>query len=140
MVCLMDMETDTILWCEICGGQVRKHGLDKQDPVLYVSAGDGYLRCSSASDGSLIWETYVDAWITKWTITEHYITAMTKASPCAVQVVDKHTGENVLSIPVTTGGSDVTMSPDESLMWYGKYFTGGKSYLSNNIYDIKGKI
>ena len=78
--------------------------------------------------------------ITKRTITEHYITAMTKASPCAVQVVDKHTGENVLSIPVTTGGSEVTMSPDESLIWYGNCFSGGKSSLSNNIYDINGKM
>ncbi|MGI6526975.1 MAG: hypothetical protein ACOX25_06285 [Caldicoprobacterales bacterium] len=140
MVWLMDMEADKILWSEFCGGQVRKLGFDKQDSVLYVSAGDGYLRCFSTSDGSLIWETYVDAWITKWTITEHYITAMTKASPCAVQVVDKHTGENVLSIPVTTGGSEVTMSPDESLIWYGNCFSGGKSSLSNNIYDINGKM
>lgn len=140
MVWLMDMEADKILWSEFCGGQVRKLGFDKQDSVLYVSAGDGYLRCFSASDGSLIWETYVDAWITKWTITEHYITAMTKASPCAVQVVDKHTGENVLSIPVTTGGSEVTMSPNESLIWYGNCFSSGKSSLSNNIYDINGKM
>lgn len=140
MVWLMDMEADKILWSEFCGGQVRKLGFDKQDSVLYVSAGDGYLRCFSTSDGSLIWETYVDAWITKWTITDHYITAMTKASPCAVQVVDKHTGENVLSIPVTTGGSEVTMSPDESLIWYGNCFSGGKSSLSNNIYDINGKM
>lgn len=140
MVWLMDMEADKILWSEFCGGQVRKLGFDKQDSVLYVSAGDGYLRCFSTSDGSLIWETYVDAWITKWTITDHYITAMTKASPCAVQVVDKHTGENVLSIPVTTGGSEVTMSPDESLIWYGNCFSGGKSSLSNNIYDINEKM
>lgn len=140
MVWLMDMEADKILWSEFCGGQVRKLGFDKQDSVLYVSAGDGYLRCFSTSDGSLIWETYVDAWITKWTITDHYITAMTKASPCAVQVVDKHTGENVLSIPVTTGGSEVTMSPDESLIWYYNCFSGGKSSLSNNIYDINEKM
>ena len=99
MVWLMDMEADKILWSEFCGGQVRKLGFDKQDSVLYVSAGDGYLRCFSTSDGSLIWETYVDAWITKWTITEHYITAMTKASPCAVQVVDKHTGKMYSASP-----------------------------------------
>jgi hypothetical protein len=57
MVWLMDMEADKILWSEFCGGQVRKLGFDKQDSVLYVSAGDGYLRCFSTSDGSLIWET-----------------------------------------------------------------------------------
>ncbi len=140
MVWLADMETDEILWSAFCGGQVRKLGFDKQDSVLYVSAGDGYLRCFSTNNGSLLWETYVDAWITKWTITEHYITAMTKASPCAVQIVDKNTGENVLSIPVTTGGSEVAMSPDESLVWYGNSFSSGKSSLSNNIYDISGKM
>jgi outer membrane protein assembly factor BamB len=140
MVWLVDMETDKIIWSEYCGGQVRKLGFDKGDSVLYVSAGDGYLRCFSTKNGSLLWETYVDAWITKWTITEHYITAMTKASPCTVQVVDKNTGENVLSIPVTTGGSEAAMSPDESLIWYGNSFSGGKSSLSNNIYDINGKM
>jgi len=140
MLWLVDMETDVILWSAFCGGQVRKLGFDKEDSVLYVSAGDGYLRCFSTNDGSLLWETYVDAWITKWTITEHYITAMTKASPCAVQIVDKHTGENVISIPVTTGGSEVAMSPDESLVWYGNSFSSGKGSLSNNIYDISGRM
>ena len=41
---------------------------------------------------------------------------------------------------MTTGGSEVTMSPDESLIWYGNSFSSGKSSLSNNIYDTNGKM
>lgn len=138
MVWLVDMKTGKMLWSVSTGtGQIRKIAFDRKDTVIYISSGDGYLRCFSI-DGDLLWKVYVDAWITDLEITKNYIVSMSKASPCYIHTIDKYTGESITSIPVTSGGFKIAISPDESLIWYGNVVSSGKASLSNNIYDIRG--
>lgn len=139
-VWLVDMKSGKMMWSTyINTGQIRKLNFDRRDTVLYVSSGDGYLRCYSI-EGDLLWKTYVDAWITDLEITKNYIFTMSKASPCNIHVIDKYTGETMVSIPVSSGGFQVAVSPDESLIWYGNTVAAGKSSLSNNVYDIRGNM
>lgn len=137
---MVELSTGKIVWSASTGsGQVRKIKFDLKDTVIYVSSGDGYLRCYTTG-GTLKWMTYVDAWLPDMEISSHYIVTMSKASPCYIHILDRLTGETIQTIPVSSGGSHIAISPDESLLWYGNSIAGGTSALSSNIYDLYGNI
>ena len=111
---------------------------DNSPVSLYASSGDGYLRAFDTK-GTLLWKTFVNAWLTDMDVSDNYIVATSKSGRGMLHLIDKQTGKTLWVYPVEQRGSGVAIAPDESFVFYGTDVGAGSTQLLSTIFSIKGQ-
>jgi len=136
---LVEIASGKIIWEKFTKGQVRRLEFDANSQMrLFASSGDGYLRAFD-TQGTVVWKTFVDAWLTDMDISTRYIVATSKAGRGNIHLIEKDSGETLWSYPVEQRGSGIKISPDESFVWYGTDVGIGNTPLISAVWNIKGQ-
>lgn len=136
-----DWQNDKRIWSAAPQGQVRTIDFSDDDKYMYVTAGGGYVYCYDVATGKEVWRNFVMAWGTQAIVTSKYFVVTTKADGYSLFVIDRFTGKTVWDYPTITRGCALTVSKDETLLFWGS--DNGTAYTPANaaIFDLDtGKL
>lgn len=139
-VWFMDWQNNQVLWSDFLDCQVRNIKFAPDNTKLYISSGNGYIYAYDIN-GKQLWKQFVQSWAPKMCVTEHYVVNTTKSSGNGLFVIDRETGDIKWAYPTQHSSISLSVSPDESMVWFGNHSSTGYSVLNNTVFDMEtGKI
>ena len=133
---LIDWQSNSILWDDFVHAQVRTIDFSKDNQEIYISDGNGYMRCYDLN-GNVKWMTDVDSWGTKVRITDEYIVLTVKSAAETLKVLDRKTGELKWSYPTYQTSLAIAVSPDGKYLFYGGHSSNEYSCIANSVFDLE---
>ncbi len=134
---LLDLQTGDLIWKVFLRGQIRGILFTKDDSIMYVSSGDGYVYKIAVETGEILGSAYVEAWTPRYSLKlssdEKYLVTISKIG--RAYLVDTETMTPLWCIDTRGGGHWVLITPDNSLVFIGS----GGSYPVVAL-DINGNV
>ena len=115
-VLMVEVATGRQLWRTFVKEQVRRIDFDLHDERVLVSGGDGWLRAYSMS-GALLWQSWVDSWVTAMDVSARYVLAIGKPHRGGLHLIDKVTGVERWAYQTDYTANHVRIAPDESYVY-----------------------
>lgn len=119
---VMDIETKEILWQDYRGEQIRHLIFSEDDSVLYM----GSQECIAAYDaktGKMLWQTFImGGFPIDMIMSSKYLYASPKGTggnDNKLCCIDRETGKMVWTFQTGSRGTKLTLSPDETILFWG---------------------
>lgn len=130
----IDWKNDRIVWTANARNQIRTIDYSENGSLLYITSGDGYMYCFTAT-GSMKWKTYIGSWGTCVSVSEHYVAVSVKSASYSLRLLDAQTGKQKF-VYQTPGRGFVTISPDETMLFFGNDTSSAYAVDSSFVVDI----
>lgn len=119
---VMDINTKEVLWKDYRGAQIRHLIFSEDDSILYMASQESIIAYD-AKNGDILWQTYIlGAFPIDMIMSSKYLYVSPKASggnDNKLLCLDRKTGETVWSYQTGSRGTKLTVSPDETLLFWG---------------------
>lgn len=119
---IMDINTKEVLWKDYRGVQVRHLIFSEDDSVLYMASQESIIAYN-AKNGEKLWQTFtLGAFPIDMIMSSKYLYASPKSSggnDNKLLCIDRKTGETVWSYQTGSRGTKLTISPDETILFWG---------------------
>ena len=118
---IMDIQNKEILWKDYRGAQIRHLIFSEDDSILYM----GSQECICAYDtktGKMLWQTFTAAGfpIDMIMSSKHlYVSPKATGMDNKLLCIDRKTGETIWSFQTGSRGTKLTISPDETMLFWG---------------------
>lgn len=119
---IMDIETHEVLWQEYRGEQIRYLIFSEDDSVLYMASQE-CIAAYDAKTGKMLWQTFIiNGFPIDMIMSSKYLYATPKGTggnDSKLCCIDRETGEMVWTYQTGSRGTKLTLSPDESILFWG---------------------
>ncbi len=119
---IMDIETHEVLWQEYRGEQIRFLIFSEDDSVLYMASQE-CIVAYDAKTGKMLWQTFIiNGFPIDMIMSSKYLYATPKGTggnDSKLCCIDRETGEMVWTYQTGSRGTKLTLSPDESILFWG---------------------
>ena len=134
---IIDIATKQILWKDYRGNQIRQIIFSEDDSVVYMGSQERIIAYR-VSDGTKLWETDIFSFPIDMIASSKYIYASSKTTggnDNKLACINRETGKMEWTYQVGSRGTKLTISPDETLLYWGND-TGARD---NSMYMLDAK-
>lgn len=118
---IMDIQSKEVLWKDYRGAQIRHLIFSEDDSILYMGSQESICAYDSKT-GKLLWQTFTAAGFPiDMIMSSKYLYVSPKATGMDNKLlcIDRKTGETIWSFQTGSRGTKLTISPDETMLFWG---------------------
>ena len=119
---VMDINTKEVLWQDYRGAQIRHLIFSEDDSILYMGSQE-CIAAYEAKTGKMLWQTFIiNGFPIDMIMSGKYLYVSPKGTggnDCKLCCIDRKTGKMVWTYQTGSRGTKLTLSPDESILFWG---------------------